>query len=422
MINSRKKGFTLVELVIVIAVIAILAAVLIPTFSSLIRKANISSDTVLAKNLNTALQVYDAEKDVKEFDDALEGIKEAGYLIANLNAKTTGCFFVWEKDTNQILLVDSKDGYKVLFSLKDGYGEPDESWHFAISNKDIATQVSTEQSYVTIKQTAANMNDLKDTLTSGGEVYIDESIIIDENNLIKIDSADKVITMNLGNSILNTNGILTDKQPLTVLNGTLNLNGGIIGAAGSYVDDDGRVVSTPISVEEDGKVNINGTTFNVAANGYLFLNGNNTVTNAVINSEFIGIYARGRNVLENTTINSKDRIIWACNHNESGDTGLIKINSGTYTGGNSKWAAIVTCGSFVEITGGDFFTNNGAKLFQIHDNGAISHRSTIIITGGTFNGVEFSKITINQWNDLCGPKTKATISQDGKTVTISYSK
>ena len=35
---KRKKGFTIVELVIVIAVIAVLAAVLIPTFSSLIQK------------------------------------------------------------------------------------------------------------------------------------------------------------------------------------------------------------------------------------------------------------------------------------------------------------------------------------------------------------------------------------------------
>ena len=34
-----KKGFTVVELVIVIAVISILAAVLIPTFSSIINKA-----------------------------------------------------------------------------------------------------------------------------------------------------------------------------------------------------------------------------------------------------------------------------------------------------------------------------------------------------------------------------------------------
>ena len=38
--RSTKKGFTIVELVIVIAIIAILAAVLIPTFVSLIQKAN----------------------------------------------------------------------------------------------------------------------------------------------------------------------------------------------------------------------------------------------------------------------------------------------------------------------------------------------------------------------------------------------
>ena len=40
---KNKKGFTIVELVIVIAVIAILAAVLIPTFSTVIAKANQSS-------------------------------------------------------------------------------------------------------------------------------------------------------------------------------------------------------------------------------------------------------------------------------------------------------------------------------------------------------------------------------------------
>ena len=40
---KNRKGFTIVELVIVIAVIAILAAVLIPTFSGVIQKANDSA-------------------------------------------------------------------------------------------------------------------------------------------------------------------------------------------------------------------------------------------------------------------------------------------------------------------------------------------------------------------------------------------
>ena len=38
--KMNKKGFTIVELVIVIAVIAILAGVLIPTFSGIVTKAN----------------------------------------------------------------------------------------------------------------------------------------------------------------------------------------------------------------------------------------------------------------------------------------------------------------------------------------------------------------------------------------------
>ena len=41
--NMNKKGFTIVELVIVIAVIAILAAVMIPTFGGIISKARESA-------------------------------------------------------------------------------------------------------------------------------------------------------------------------------------------------------------------------------------------------------------------------------------------------------------------------------------------------------------------------------------------
>ncbi len=51
--RNNKKGFTIVELVIVIAVIAILAAVLIPTFSNVIEKANTSAALQAGKNAYT---------------------------------------------------------------------------------------------------------------------------------------------------------------------------------------------------------------------------------------------------------------------------------------------------------------------------------------------------------------------------------
>lgn len=48
--RNTKKGFTLVELVIVIAVIAILAGVLIPTFSNVVAKAQASARLQEATN------------------------------------------------------------------------------------------------------------------------------------------------------------------------------------------------------------------------------------------------------------------------------------------------------------------------------------------------------------------------------------
>ena len=56
----KRKGFTIVELVIVIAVIAVLAAVLIPTFSNLIKKANESVDIQLVRNMNVILEQDEA--------------------------------------------------------------------------------------------------------------------------------------------------------------------------------------------------------------------------------------------------------------------------------------------------------------------------------------------------------------------------
>ena len=389
MINSRKKGFTLVELVIVIAVVAILAAVLIPTFSSLVRKANISSDTVLAKNLNTALQVYDAEKDVKEFDDALEGIKEAGYLIANLNAKTTGCFFVWEKDTNQILLVDSKDGYKVLFSVKDGYGDADESWHFAISNKGIANQVATDLPTVKIKQTVANIEDFKEILTSGGEVYMDESIILSKNDLIQIQ--DSEVVLNLGSSSLNTNGVIENQYPIYVGSGKLTLNGGVIGASGSSIDVDGDRYTTPLVTDNGTYTKINGTTFNInSSSGFLVFAGQVEVLDAKINSEGQGIHTTGSGniTLENVTIKAEASAIWACNldytDNTQTATGHVGVNtttiiSGTYEGGNSTYGVITSCGGHIVIKGGTFISNGSELVSFVDTTGSVS------IQGGTFN-------------------------------------
>ena len=57
--RNNKKGFTIVELVIVIAVIAILAGVLIPTFAGIVAKANKSG---IDQETRAALTVILAEE------------------------------------------------------------------------------------------------------------------------------------------------------------------------------------------------------------------------------------------------------------------------------------------------------------------------------------------------------------------------
>lgn len=73
--NSNKKGFTIVELVIVIAVIAILASVLIPTFSSVIAKANKSAAMQAARNEYELYLAENAEKLTGEEDFVIKSGK-----------------------------------------------------------------------------------------------------------------------------------------------------------------------------------------------------------------------------------------------------------------------------------------------------------------------------------------------------------
>ncbi len=94
--RNSKKGFTIVELIIVIAVIAVLAAVLIPTFSNLIQKANEASDQMLIKNLNTALKMDTTVSKHETMSQALNATKANGFDVEKIVARATDNKIVWD--------------------------------------------------------------------------------------------------------------------------------------------------------------------------------------------------------------------------------------------------------------------------------------------------------------------------------------
>lgn len=79
-IKRDQKGFTLVELMIVVVIIGILAAVIIPKFSGSSKKARDTSDEANRKVLQTAVEVYNAERLV--YPKTLETLITYGYIDA----------------------------------------------------------------------------------------------------------------------------------------------------------------------------------------------------------------------------------------------------------------------------------------------------------------------------------------------------
>ena len=127
--RSTKKGFTIVELVIVIAVIAILAAVLIPTFSSLIKRANLSADMQAVRTINLALQTAEAKNGKPaNADQAMLIIADAGYDVATYHPLTKGYEIYWVDTVNRVILYSTTDSEVVY---PDDYVEltNDNTWH-----------------------------------------------------------------------------------------------------------------------------------------------------------------------------------------------------------------------------------------------------------------------------------------------------
>ena len=371
------------ELVIVIAVIAVLAAVLIPTFANITNRANESADEQTVTNMNKILSAEDALDNVPTNTGEVRDILLSGG-IQTYTPVSAGWYYGWLPDENVIVIYEVTDGKSVI-AYPETYANKDyEVWN--LENNVVATADDLVQAISNAEEgsTVQIAEDL--TLGEGDSwqgLYFKKGISFDLNGN----------TLSMGeNSSFMFEVMATDE---TVNTREITISNGVIADTANsnsrdlyynplmylYYDYESEKVPLNIVMEN---VTVKANSGNVALAA---TNGGAALTLRDVNIQGMCVFTDVASVtIESGTFtgNEGDDCVIYTNRQ-------LVINSGTFNANGAKYivyTGIAETDGLI-INAGDFYFDSGS--YAIGYNTQVNPtRGHILINGGTYNNMPYS--------------------------------
>ena len=378
----KRKGFTIVELVVVIAVIAILTAVLIPTFAGIVNKAKLSDDITFCVAVNTDISIIAIDNDIKTCKQLFKNLLSTGYKYSDFKCRSEGNHFVYDQINNMIAMFD-KD-FNVVYSTQtlsakswliiddetkvDLFLNSTSIYGVLIINESSVTQVEKENQPIYANET--NLTEIISNCTS-----VDNVVKFTASQIISFD-----INVDVSNALtLDLCGFTVEFNNVSIYNkGMLKLiNGGVIFTNDSQIYNNAKMIMQDLSIVATGN-----------------------------NKEFYALVNQGELKLIDSTIKTDGL---CCIENKV--DAYMEIDGGEYS--SNVFSTILNNGNLSILSGNFYRKSNdiqvGAKgtVYAVINN--VGASANLTVTNGNF---------INEYPSLPSQRRNVVIYNKGGVINV----